>query len=55
MHGPSGIQPFVRPRLDPTLRAVSVRCIEGVELSSPEVRLFDGENWEEAARALRAP
>src|SRR5580765_2518012 len=45
-----GIHPFVRPRLDPTRWAVNVRCIDGVELSTLDVRTFDGEHWEEAAR-----
>lgn len=47
-----GIHPFVRPRLDPARWAVNVRCIDGLELSSLEVRAFDGENWEAAAQAL---
>lgn len=47
-----GIHPFVRPRLDPTRWAVNVRCIDGVDLSSLEVRPFDGENWEAAAQAF---
>ena len=45
-----GIHPFVRPRLDPTRWAVNVRCIDSVDLSSLEVRAFDGENWEAAAQ-----
>ncbi|WP_280151445.1 GFA family protein [Piscinibacter sp. XHJ-5] len=47
-----GIQPFVRPRLDPTRWAVNVRCIDGVDLSALNVRTFDGENWEAAAQAF---
>lgn len=47
-----GIHPFARPRLDPTLWVVNVRCIDGVDLSSLKVRLFDGEHWEDAARAF---
>lgn len=47
-----GIHPFVRPRLDPTRWAVNVRCIDGVDLSALEVRLFDGQNWEAAAKAF---
>lgn len=53
-----GICPFIRPRLDPTRWAVNVRCIDGLDLSAIEVRSFDGEHWEEAAKALygrRAP
>jgi len=47
-----GIHPFIRPRLDPNRWAVNVRCIDGVPLSSLPVIPFDGENWEEAAKAL---
>jgi hypothetical protein len=48
-----GIHPFVRPRLDPSRWAVNVRCIDGLDLSALEVRRFDGEHWEEAARQWR--
>jgi len=48
-----GIHPFVRPRLDPTRWAVNMRCIDGVDLSALPVRLFDGEHWEDAAKAFR--
>lgn len=47
-----GIHPFVRPRLDPSKWAVNVRCIDGVDLSSLHVVQFDGENWEDAAKAF---
>jgi len=49
-----GTRPFSRPRLDPALWVVNVRCIDGLDLSALEVGLFDGEHWEEAARALMA-
>jgi hypothetical protein len=49
-----GVQPFVRPRLDPTRWAVNVRCIDQLDLTGLDVGLFDGEHWEEAARALVA-
>jgi hypothetical protein len=48
-----GVHPFTRPRLDPSRWAFNVRCIHGVDLSSIEVRRFDGENWEAAAEAYR--
>ena len=48
-----GVHPFTRPRLDPTRWAVNVRCIDGIDLSTLEVRRFDGANWEAAARADR--
>jgi hypothetical protein len=47
-----GVHPFTRPRLDPSRWAFNVRCIDGVDLSSIEVRPFDGANWEAAAKAL---
>jgi len=47
-----GIHPFCRPRLDPGRWAVNVRCLENVDLSSLPVRSFDGEHWEDAAKAF---
>ena len=47
-----GIHPFARPRLDPSKWAVNVRCIDKADLSSLPVRRFDGEHWEEAAKAF---
>ena len=47
-----GIHPFIRPRLDPTRWAVNIRCLDGVDLSSIPVIPFDGEHWEEAAKAF---
>ena len=47
-----GVHPLTRPRLDPSRWVFNVRCIDGVDLSSIEVRPFDGENWEVAAKAL---
>lgn len=46
-----GVHPFIRPRIDPSRWAVNVRCLDGVDLSSIEVRPFDGANWEVAAKA----
>jgi hypothetical protein len=48
-----GVHPFIRPRLDPSRWAVNVRCLDGVDPSSLEVRPFDGANWEVAAEAFR--
>jgi len=45
------VHPFSRPRLDPSRWAFNVRCIDGVDLSSIEIRPFDGANWEVAAKA----
>jgi hypothetical protein len=47
-----GVHPFTRPRIDPSRWVVNVRCIDGVDLSSLEVRRFDGEHWEAAAQAF---
>jgi len=49
-----GVSPFSHPRLDPSLWVVNVRCLEGIDLNSLPVQLFDGEHWEEAAKALLA-
>ena len=46
------IAPFTRPRLDPSRWAVNLRCIDGLDLSSLEIRRFDGEHWEESAKAF---
>jgi hypothetical protein len=45
-----GIHPFYTPRSDPDKVDVNVRCLDGVDLSTRELRLFDGKNWEEAIR-----
>ena len=50
-----GIHPFVRPRLDPTRWAFNVLCIDGVDAKSLPQRHFDGEHWEDAAKAFRRP
>ena len=49
-----GIHTFSRPRLDPGRWAVNVRCIDKVDPSSLPLRRFDGENWEQAAKAFLA-
>ena len=50
--GTCGIHPFVRPRLEPSRWGVNVRCIPDVDLASLKVFRFDGEHWEDAAKAL---
>ncbi|HEX9397794.1 MAG TPA: GFA family protein [Burkholderiales bacterium] len=47
-----GVHPFSRPRLDPDSWAVNVRCVAEVDLSTLQVRQFDGQNWEAAAKAF---
>lgn len=48
-----GIHPFARPRIAPDHWVVNVRCIDDINLTSLKVQQFDGEHWEEAARAFR--
>ena len=43
-----GIHPFYVPRSDPDKIDVNVRCLEGVDVSKIEVKVFDGKNWEHA-------
>lgn len=45
-----GIHPFYTPRSDPDKVDVNVRCLDGVDISQLQPRLFDGKNWEEAFR-----
>lgn len=49
-----GIQPFSHPRLDPALWVVNLRCVDGLDLSSLKIGLFDGVHWEASAQALIA-
>lgn len=47
-----GVHPFSRPRIDPRIWVVNLRCVHEIDLSSVRVSLFDGRNWESAAKAL---
>lgn len=47
-----GVHPFSRPRLDPRMWAVNLRCVPSVDVETVQTSIFDGANWEEAARAL---
>jgi hypothetical protein len=49
-----GIHSFYTPRLHPDRISVNARCLEGVDIAALQPRFFDGQNWEEAARARRA-
>jgi hypothetical protein len=49
-----GIHSFNTPRLHPHRVSVNARCLEGVDVAALQPRFFDGQNWEEAARARRA-
>jgi hypothetical protein len=48
-----GVSPFYVARSDPDKIDVNARCIEGVDLSSLELRAFDGANWEQAFATYR--
>jgi hypothetical protein len=52
--GRCGVSAFSRPRLNPAMWAVNVRCLDGVDPKSLVVSHFDGEHWKEAAQALYA-
>jgi len=47
-----GIHPFTRPRANPNLYSINVRCLQDIDLDSPSFRLdkFDGKNWEQAIK-----
>ena len=47
-----GIHPFSRPRLNPQIWVANLRCIPSVDIEALSVSVFDGANWEEAARAF---
>ena len=49
-----GVSPFSRPRIDPSIWVVNVRCLEGVDVKALPVLPFDGIHWEDAAKALLA-
>jgi hypothetical protein len=49
-----GIHPFSRPRLNPAIWVVNLRCIGDIDLKSVKTQLFDGEHWEAAAKAFLA-
>lgn len=48
-----GAAPFSHPRLAPTEWVINLRCVDGVDLATLEVHRFDGQHWEDAARAWR--
>ena len=47
-----GIHPFSRPRLNPQLWVVNLRCVPSVDVAELPTSVFDGAHWEEAAQAL---
>jgi hypothetical protein len=47
-----GVHPFSRPRLNPAIWVVNLRCVQLLDLEILPISTFDGAHWEEAARAL---
>lgn len=45
-----GVSPFSHPRIAPTGWVVNLRCVEDIDLTSLEIRPFDGQNWGAAAQ-----
>ena len=43
-----GIHPFYVPRSDPDKIDVNVRCLDGVDPKSLDIKEFDGRHWEQA-------
>lgn len=50
-----GIHPFSNPRAAPDMYSVNIRCLDDywAEVPNIEVRLFDGENWEDAIKTFK--
>ncbi|MEQ1568721.1 MAG: GFA family protein [Myxococcota bacterium] len=46
--GVCGVSPFRRPRSDPHLVDVNVRCLDGVDPGALPLQSFDGLHWEAA-------
>ncbi len=49
-----GVHPFYVPRSDPDKIDVNVRCLDGVDIASLNVKPFDGKHWE-ASMQQRVP
>ena len=43
-----GIHPFYVPRSDPDKIDVNVRCLDDVNLEALDVKVFDGQHWEQS-------
>lgn len=50
-----GIHPFSNPRAAPDMYSINIRCLESYwnEIDHVEIRLFDGQHWEEAIRTFK--
>jgi hypothetical protein len=46
-----GIHPFYTPRSDPDKVDVNVRCLDGVDPNTLQLRRFDGRNWEHSIQS----
>ena len=51
--GRCGVKSFYVPRSNPDGYSINVRCLEPATLGEIRVLPFDGQNWENAAGALR--
>ena len=51
--GRCGVKSFYVPRSNPDGYSINVRCLEPATLGEIRVLPFDGQNWEDAAGALR--
>jgi hypothetical protein len=49
-----GIHPFYVPRSDPDKIDVNVRCLDGVDIGALDIKVFDGQHWEQSM-ASRVP
>jgi hypothetical protein len=49
-----GIHPFYVPRSDPDKIDVNVRCLDDVNLEALDIKVFDGQHWEQSM-ANRVP
>ena len=50
-----GIHPFSNPRAAPDMVTINIRCLDRYwdEIANVEVRMFDGQNWEEAIKEFK--
>lgn len=50
-----GIHPFTRPRANPELYSINLRCLDDIDFEKLEIEIikFDGKHWEEAMAKLQ--
>lgn len=50
-----GIHPFSNPRAAPDMYTINVRCLDRYwdEIANIEVKLFDGQHWEDAIQTFK--